>query len=142
MTAWPPLRDCEEELTEPSELWLRQINPAYFDNGQVSEWGFKPTPADHGMPSGARSSKTTPEAAYNDRQEFKTGSTAGTWAVSVEEVERLGLRCIDDAACDPELPTGHTYADMRLLIQGPKDDRNDVLLALAFHANKRGCLHP
>lgn len=142
MTRWPALDVCETELTDPDELYLRQVHPIHCDNGQVGEYAFLPTRADNGKLSGARSSISTPELAYRERVAIRPGATAGTWAVSVAQAHDQNLRCVDDSACDTDAPTGHTYLDLRILLQGTRADRNNVLLALAQHANQRGRLYP
>jgi hypothetical protein len=58
--------------------------------------------------SGARSSKQSPQGAFDERQ--KVRPSAGTWGVSVSEVDRAGSRLVDESACPaPEgivRPTG------------------------------------
>jgi hypothetical protein len=47
--------------------------------------------------SGAHSSKQSPQDAFDERQRARP--SAGTWGVSVSDVDRAGSRLIDDSAC-------------------------------------------
>lgn len=141
---------CEELLDDPTELYLRQVNPKHLASpGVVGQDAFRPVTADKGKLSGARSTKQTAQGAHIERNSMKAGTTAGTWAVSVQDVAEVeadyqaGLRLIDDFSClgEGERTIGHTYLDMRECEQMPKNERKVIRDRLAAAANARGCLH-
>lgn len=137
------LEPCEEELTNPDELWFRHVFPAAADDrGVISYLAFRLTSDDMGKLSGVRGGKQSAEAAFNERRRVKP-NTVGTWAVSVAEIQSHGLRCIDDSECpsDPPKPTGHSYIDMRDIVTDDQRYKN-VRQELADSANDRGRQHP
>ncbi|QDM55849.1 hypothetical protein SEA_MAGICMAN_32 [Gordonia phage MagicMan] len=143
---FPPLRDCEVELTDPDEHWYRQGHPNFLvtDGTEIGDLAFRCTENDKGCLSGARSTKQTPEGAYHERNTAKPNSSGGTWAITVREIEALGARCVDDSACPPpegmsEWPKGHAYLDMRAM---SKDRQKDLRESLALIANRRERLYP
>ena len=138
---FPSLRDCEVELTDPDELWYRQGNPNLLvtDGTEIGELAFRCTADDNGCLSGARSTKQSAEGAYHERNDSKPGSSGGTWAISVGEIQTVGARCIDDSECPPPAtvptwPKGHAYLDMRPM---SKTERRDLRESLALIANAR-----
>jgi hypothetical protein len=129
---------------DPQELYLRQGNPRFTDRDAISWQAFRATEKDDGKLSGARDSKQTPVGAFEERNQHKPGSTAGTWGVSLEEVEQLKSRLVDDSSCPPppeysSWPLGHAYLDQRAF---DKDGRKQLRLNLAGAATRRGRLYP
>lgn len=150
----PALVPCEELLTEPEELYLRQVTAKNADGDMVLEAAFQPPFLRRGTTetreewaerhklSGARSSRQTARGAYEERQVIRP--SAGTWGVSVNEVEGEGSRLVDDTGCPqpqdaPPMPTGHTYLDMR---SEDDDFLEQLRMNLAGAASRRKCLYP
>jgi hypothetical protein len=149
----PALVPCEELLTDPEELYLRQVTATNAQGDMVGEGAFKPPFKKKGQPespeewadrhklSGARSSRQTARGAFEERQLIRP--SAGTWGVSVREVEAEGSRLIDDTACPPPQgrvwPTGHTYLDLRF-----EDDewQEQLRMNLAGAASRHRRLYP
>ncbi|MBN0975440.1 MULTISPECIES: hypothetical protein [unclassified Gordonia (in: high G+C Gram-positive bacteria)] len=142
----PPLQPCEVLMTDPDEVFYRQvrINDVDVDNGEVRPLAFKTSSNDDGKLSGTRSSKRSAEQAFYDRKTVNPGSTSiGTWGVTVGEVISAGSRCIDDSDCPPPpgstTPPGHCYIDFRGL---DKTERSDLRDDLAFFATTNRRLYP
>ena len=140
----PDLRDCEELLTAADELYLRQVRPVLADDHDISPDAFRLSSTDDGKLSGARDSKQSAKGAYEERNETRPGSSAGTWGVSVREVENFRSRLVDDAGCPPppdleSWPLGHTYLDQRGF---DKHGREQLRLNLAGAATRRKRLYP
>jgi hypothetical protein len=137
----PDPESCEELLDDGNELYLRQVNPKYWDGIQVSMQAFVTSAADEGKLSGARSRDQTPEGAYHDRL-ARGGYTAGTWAVTVDEVALEKSRVVDDTKCvpaDADWPLGHCYMDQRM---PDKPHRRKLRINLARRATQRQRLYP
>lgn len=139
----PELAQCEELVTDPAELYLRQVRHKHWDGREVSFQAFDPSSNDNGMISGARSAKQTAQGAYEDREALRPGSTAGTWGVLVAEVAAEKSRIVDDTACPPPLngpwPKGHSYLDQRM---PDKPHRRKLRINLARAATNRKRLYP
>jgi len=121
----PELLACEKSLTQPDdELYLRQAAVAHSHGNMVYQSAFnapvKESKVDiaedrderHKV-SGARASKQSPQGAFDERQ--KVRPSAGTWGVSVSEVDRAGSRLIDDSACPA--PEGIVWPTGRAVLQ-------------------------
>jgi hypothetical protein len=138
----PDLKPCEELVEDEDELYLRQVHPRFWDGLEVSAQAFDTSTRDEGQLSGARSRDQTPESAYNDRL-TRGGYTAGTWAVSVQEVAGELSRVVDDIRCPApvggEWPQGHCYLDQRM---PDKPHRRKLRINLARAATQRGRLYP
>lgn len=141
------LADGEEVLVDLDEIYFRQCPPAYVDGGVPSVRMFEESSADGGKLSGARSAKTTARDAYEYR--VRTGEqvgrplTAGTWGVTVGEVEDAGSRAVDDSRVLGEgAPPGHTYLDYRHLKDLDKPSRRAVRARLHQAAIVRGRIWP
>ena len=131
---------AEELLTNPDEIWFRHAFPAAAteDRGEINQLAFKLHDNDGGKLSGARSSKVSAASSFDERRTVKP-NTAGTWGVSIGELDSCGLRCVDDTAVPPPKPTGHSYVDLRRVTE---DRAKDLRQELADFANDRGRLHP
>jgi hypothetical protein len=138
----PDLKPCEELVEDEDELYLRQVHPRCWDGHEVSFQAFDTSSKDEGQLSGARSRDQTPEGAHLDRL-ARGGNTAGTWAVSVQEVTAEQSRVVDDIQCPPppdgDWPQGHCYLDQRM---PDKPHRRKLRINLARAATQRGRLYP
>jgi hypothetical protein len=149
------LAEVYEELLDGEELLYRQVHPRWFDEGVPSAQAFYPTRKDAGRLSIARGSLTDPASAFNHYTTARGFQSAGTWGVSVQEVNaapslvklppqtsgnnavtlpsRLACReepLIDDPA--------HGFVDFRSLSNRACELIGKVLLSSAV---ARGCLH-
>lgn len=117
--SFEPLIGNEEHVQASQEAYFRQCNPAFIDqDGVPSVKMFENSSQDAGKLSGARSKKVTARQAYEERRD-SGGVTAGTWAVTTNQVEAFGSRVVDDSAELDDAPTGHSYIDYRHLTTKP-----------------------
>lgn len=85
-----PLTDADEEL-------LRQVHPVMLgEDGQPARTAFTPSTRDAGMLSTLRGSVGAQEA-HRRHVEDRELASAGTWAVTVGEVDGAGCAALDDA---------------------------------------------
>lgn len=129
-----------DRLTDRSELLYRQVHPSWLKDGQPSSQAFKPTPKDDGKLSTARSALTTAEDAYLHHTGALELQSAGTWAVTVGEVEAepVPLAAYGDPVDEPVPDPAHAY------IKYPGDRKVIETKAklLRAKAGERGRLHP
>jgi len=146
-----PLDVGEDQLTNPIELIWRQCAPGHFDvrTGMPTAEIFRPTSADGGKLSGARSDKVGAKGAYDHRVVALDRPSAGCWAVSVGEVESLHSRVVDDNVLlpppPPPPPPGHVYIDLRHLLaehESDKTAKNRFRSTLLILMHRRGIQHP
>jgi hypothetical protein len=133
------LKSCEVELHDGSERLWRQVHPHFVSADLVSSEAFAGTPNARSEVSTVRSSARTAEQAFVYHTTDLGLASAGSWAVSVDEVNATGSRAIDDAACDGVETPGHSYVDMRAL---GKSDRRLARAMLAARATDRGRQFP
>lgn len=96
------------------ELLHRQIHPAWFEEGQPTSQGFRPTGKDDGMLSVDRSTLSTAEASFVLHRDGKGLQTAGTWGLTVGEFLAEDVRCRKDpieASQDEPANPAHAVAD-------------------------------
>lgn len=139
---FPPLQPCEVLADNPTEWFFRQVHPTFESEGMIDVEAF--TDSAHRQLSGARSSKQTARGAYEEWVARPGRLSAGTWGVTVAQVQRAGGRIIDDSACPlPEgverWPTGHAYLDQRL---NGKQARAKLRDAIAGAAARNRRKHP
>jgi hypothetical protein len=135
--SWPELRDGEFQLTDPSELLWRQVNPIWYNNGVVSDLAFRPSSSDGGLLSTSRESRQSATAAFEHHTLILRLKSVGTWGVSVNEVDQAGARAIDDSRCGEQpMPPGHASIDMR---PHERKDARAIRTTLAARATARGC---
>lgn len=114
-----PLQGDEKQVPVSGELYLRQCSPAFIEHdGIPSIKMFENSSKDEGKLSGARSDKVSAQDAFEERRD-QGGLTAGTWGVTISEVENFGSRVVDDSAELEDPPTGHSYVDYRHLSSKP-----------------------
>lgn len=123
-------------LADLEEILFRQVHPTWVVDGVPTSQAFTPTPKDEGKLSIARGSRATAEAAFKHYRAVQKFSSEGTWAVTVGEVNDVGLECFDED--DPDL-LAHGFIDFRGL--GRKDAKRKGVL-LAARARERGRLFP
>lgn len=129
------LKRCEVALDEGPEWLWRQVHPNFVSGDLVSAEAFVGTPEARSEVSTVRSSVRTAEQAFVYHTTDLGLASAGSWAVSVDEVKATGSRAIDDAECDGVETPGHSYVDMRGL---EKSDRRIARASLAKRATDRG----
>lgn len=84
-------------LAVGAELLFRQVHPKQAPPEGMSKEAFIPNPADAGRVSTHREA-IGPGEAYRRHTEEEGRESAGTWAVTVSEVDGVGARALDDAA--------------------------------------------
>jgi hypothetical protein len=137
---WPVLDDCETLIETGEELQWRQINPQHLDsdlNGaHITPLAFQDSTR---RVSTSRSSLISAAQAYDYHVNVAQRASAGTWAVSVDEIKAASCRAIDDRACDGVETPAHSYIDMRGL---DRTQRRVARVELATRATVRGRHHP
>lgn len=111
------------------------MHPNFLKHGVVSQEAFVGTPDDRDQVPTVRSSRRTASEAHAHHTDGLGLSSAGTWAVTVNEVEGVACRAIDDAPCDDVTVPGHSYIDLRGLTKAAK---KAARLELARLAQLRG----
>jgi hypothetical protein len=129
------LREDEFILTEKGEVLRRQVHPTFLDRGQPSSQAFRPTTKDNGCLSTRREAMSA-EDSYNAHL-AEGFASAGTWGVSVNTVDIVGCRAVDDSQL-AGVPDHHAYIDFRHQ-SGKQIER--TAKALKRDAIERGCLH-
>lgn len=136
------LQGGEVELTDLPELVWRNANPDWIDNGILSSQAFRPFNKDDPMLSSARENKVTAEAHFKEFTEVLENQSVGIWAISVNEIQDMGLRAIYDAESDTApspCPVGHTSIDFREI---GNSGRRKISSKLRDRAQSRGRQHP
>jgi hypothetical protein len=125
-------------LEEPGERLLRQVPPAWLQDGRVTSQAFKPMPKDQGLLSVSRGSRISPEAAYDRHVNVLGFKSAGVWCITVQDCSDEELRVYADPIDEPPHPDpAHALVDFRHLAE-----KRIVAHAkhLAQRANVRGPL--
>jgi hypothetical protein len=132
--------DVERLLVDPARelLWRQVTSPLWDeDNNVPASHAFGPSTSDEGRPSYARESVVTAQKSRDWHQKHARSSSAGVWAVSVQEVSEADVRAIDDSRVPrlqgaPEKSPGHCYVDFRGLSREDKVNARAVLLRRAL----------
>jgi hypothetical protein len=128
---------AECRLDDPDEFLYRQIHPQWIIDGEPSSQAFKPTKKDEGILSIALGSKTTASGAFLHHTKVLKLASAGTWAVTVGEVEAVDLSSFEQPLEDSP---AHGFIDFGDLGRGAIESKAKRLLA---NARERGCVyHP
>lgn len=148
-----PLEPGEVVLHRSDEFYFRQC-PGHLVDAEPSALMFSESTADAGKLSGARSSVTTAQGAYEHRMAAHSGDglapTLGTYGLTIRNITEVSsqtqapLRAVDDSvACGPDSPPGHTYLDQRHLgDRRVNPDKRRVRAALYLAAMRHGRLWP
>lgn len=124
-----------DALENPDELLLRQVHPDQIKvDGDPSSSAFRPSRSDLGLLS-TRREHIGAERAY--REWSKDHLSAGTWGMSVEEIETVKLRAFDDSH-EPGQPEGHASVDFQSQTNARQNKTGRILRDLSV---ERGCLH-
>lgn len=78
------------EEWKANDLVYRQVHPSHAPDGVPSSQAFNPTPKDEGKLSVDDSRVVTAEESWNHFTQNLGFQSAGTWAVSFEEIETAG----------------------------------------------------
>jgi hypothetical protein len=121
-----------------TDLFLRQIHPSWVgESGDLQSRSFIPTAKDEGKLSVDDSTKATPESSFKHFTEVLGLQSAGTWAVSAEEVaENPELSC--DAS---PLHDNPAHCSLNFPRGGTKGEIKNIGQKLAAKASKRGRLY-
>lgn len=134
----------EVEITDaPTELLFRQVTPNVWisEDGVPAKDAFGPKNVDKGKPSYSRESKVSAQDSFEWHNNHANSPSVGTWACSVDEVNRATLSVIDDSdvPIDPPKAPGHCYVDFRGLTKREERNLRSILLRFAL---ARGIVHP
>ncbi len=114
-------------------LLLRQINPAFVQNGRVTSQAFRPTPKDQHKLSVYDGDLMSAEQSWKHFS-GRGLKSVGVLAVTVLECKAESL----PAAPSPEVFEGHAHIDFTGLNESEIKGKGKRLLAVA---NSRGWLH-
>lgn len=123
------------------DLVYRQVHPSHAPDGVPSSQAFNPTPKDEGKLSVDDSRVFTAEESWDHFTRNLGFQSAGSWAVSFEEVETAGgLVLLKNPLEDPENPSlknpAHCLIDYNGLAS--KGEKKKRAQHLAIKASARG----
>lgn len=124
-----------------NDLVYRQVHPSHAPDGVPSSQAFNPTPKDEGKLSVDDSRVVTAEESWNHFTTNLGFQSAGTWAVSSEDIGAAGgLVLLKDPLEEPDNPSlsnpAHCLIDFNgLATKGEKKKRAQHL---AIKASTRG----
>lgn len=132
-------------LTDAGEVLLRQVHPSQCEDGHVNKEAFNPSARDNLHLSALREAVGAAEA-YRRWTEVEKYLSAGTWGVSVQEVdaqvftrhedrEDVSLRAVDDATEALSDHASIVFSDLS------KKQRVQAARKLRDAALQRGCLY-
>jgi hypothetical protein len=117
------------------EILLRQVHPAWLQNGQPTSQAFRPTPKDQKLLSAYLSSLISAEESWvHYTKAMKLGS-AGVWGVSGDDVASAQLTYRPDPEAFPE----HAVIDYSSCETGGAAEKASKILKRKALA--RGCLY-
>lgn len=130
------------EAWKSNDLVYRQVHPSHAPDGVPSSQAFNPTPKDEGRLSVDDSRLVTAEESWNHFTKNLGFQSAGTWAVSFEEIEAPGglvlLKAPVDDVENPSLNNpAHCLIDFNEL--DSKGEKKRRAQQLAIKASARGC---
>ncbi|TFD47557.1 hypothetical protein E3T46_17325 [Cryobacterium sp. Hh11] len=136
MTADAGISQRLEPLVNQSELLLRQVHPdQLLADGALSSVAFRPSALDAGLLS-TRRERIGAAQAYDDW--VVEHESVGTWALSIEDVDKRSLHAYDDSM-DDDQPDGHASVDFTMHSRGACEKKGRHLRDAA---QERGPLHP
>ena len=118
----------------PDTLLLRQIHPAFVQNGRVTSQAFRPTPKDESQLSVDNGDLVTPQfswARFTAQPDF---ASKGVLAVSHSECSDCEVKVIEDGVPYPD----HCYLDFSPFGRKESDRIGKKLVAVA---QSRGWLY-
>lgn len=127
-----------------NDLVYRQVHPTHAPDGVPSSQAFNPTPKDQGRLSVDDSRIVTAEESWNHFTANLGFQSAGTWAVSYEEIQTPGgLLLTRDPLADPDMPSRNNPAHCLIDFNGlaSKGERRRRAQHLAIKASTRGIQH-
>jgi hypothetical protein len=124
------------------KLLFRQVHPNHWDGKNPNSVAFSPTPKDDDQLSVDDGNRVTPEIAWDHFTNKLGFKSAGTWAVSPEEVlETPKIDLSRDPVVNAEDPAknnpAHCVIDFSKL--SSKGERKKAAQTLALKASARGC---
>ncbi len=129
----------QSTFDDEDEILLRQVHPAWIQEGRITSQAFRPTLKDQNKLSVNRDSKTSPEDAYRLYTEERKLSSSGVWGVSVGEIREIGdLHIQQDPLNTPVNDPSHCLIDFSEI---PSKGRVvSISSKLSDKARLRGCL--
>jgi hypothetical protein len=120
-----------------SDLFFRQVNPGFLsESGAPKSCSFRPTKKDKGKLSVDDANKTSAEDSYRHFTENLGLKSAGTWAVSSEEVGAHRALVIESSP----LSDNHAHCSIDFTAISSKGQIRRISQTLAAVATERGCL--
>lgn len=129
---------------KPETLFFRQVHPAHRAGDQPTSQAFFPTPKDHDRLSLDDSRVVSAQEAWSFFTQVLKFESAGTWAVSLGEIDAAGDLTLTRAPVEnPDQPEknnpAHCLLDFsNLATKGQKKRRAQYL---AIQASARGCVY-
>jgi hypothetical protein len=120
---------------QPTTLLLRQIHPKWLkEDGHLLSVAFRPFPKDQGLLSVYDGDLITPEASWGHYTRKLGNSSAGVWAVTVQETESCHLSARSET--EGQFPE-HAVIDFTGQVEKQQKANSKILAA---KAEERGCL--
>ncbi len=120
-------------MTEAT-LLLRQIHPAFIQNGKVTSQAFRPTPKDENQLSVDNGDRITAEDSWRRFSAQADCTSAGVLAVSNGECSASSVQVVEDGIPYPD----HCYLDFAPFTS---NQATKIGKKLAANAQDRGWLH-
>lgn len=136
-----------DRIPGSDEILIRQVNPAWLDDGEPSSQSFYPwRDIDEDCMSVDRGSLTSPAAAFQlftaARPDGFGQPSAGAWGLAVSEVDVVGLSAWNDpVAATSDTPANPAHALVEFAPFTKKQQRT-LGRKLKLLAITRGRLHP
>ena len=130
------------EEWKANDLVYRQVHPSHAPDGVPSSQAFNPTPKDEGKLSVDDSRRVTAEGSWTHFTKNLGFQSAGTWAISFEEITAAGdlvLRKnpIEDSEEGLKNNPAHCLIDFNKVTS--KGHQTKRAQHLAIRASARGC---
>lgn len=137
------LTNCEEQLTQESEILLRIGKRHHLDekHGTLTTRIFRLSTNDEGKLSHFRSSVTDANKVHSAVRQHSPDGLVGIWGLTLGDVHNHGLRAVDDSICEMDVYDlgSHAYVDFRN-ISGTKMEQKQLRASLLYAMNKLGRL--
>jgi hypothetical protein len=127
---------------KPNDLLYRQVHPTHAPAGNPSSQAFNPTPKDKEKLSVDDAGLVTAEESWNHFTKNLGFQSAGTWAVSFEEIHASGdLELMRNPIADPEdvLKNNPAHCLIDFSKVTSKGHKKRQAQELAIKASARGC---
>ena len=126
-----------------AHLFFRQVNPNHWDGHTPNSQAFVPFPKDKDQLSVDDSSLVSPEGAWTHFTTALGLKSAGTWAISLGEINEAGNLFVESSPVENEEEPqkdnpAHCHVDFSEV--SSKGQKRRKAQTLAMYASERGCL--